>query len=186
MSLRRRSGAFLTPKSRSFQKNSVENVPLWWNIINGLFLGSNVKGGIGTFFSHPNWQVFYRLHNRYTDVSENRVYPQIIHFNRVFHYKPSILGYPYFWKHPYVAFVWGLYNPSGPSTRTRIIYWHNPSTLIIAWFFLAKQVPHKTTKILRKRHVLWMRRVMTFKTSTRQHPHSLKPRALQKATTITR
>ena len=29
-------------------------------------------------------------------------YPQIIHFNWVFHYKPSILGYPYFWKHPYV------------------------------------------------------------------------------------
>ena len=26
--------------------------------------------------------------------------PQIIHFNNVFHYKPSILGYPYFWKHP--------------------------------------------------------------------------------------
>ena len=33
-------------------------------------------------------------------------YPQTIHFNRVFHYKPSILGYPgypYFWKHPYEA-----------------------------------------------------------------------------------
>ena len=29
-------------------------------------------------------------------------YPQIIQFNRVFHYKPSILGYPYFWKHPFV------------------------------------------------------------------------------------
>ena len=28
--------------------------------------------------------------------------PQIIHFNKVFHYKPSILGYPYFWKHPYI------------------------------------------------------------------------------------
>ena len=27
--------------------------------------------------------------------------PQIIHFNKVFHYKTSILGYPYFWKHPY-------------------------------------------------------------------------------------
>ena len=29
-------------------------------------------------------------------------YPQIIHFNRVFHYKPSILGYPYFgsWNDP--------------------------------------------------------------------------------------
>ena len=25
---------------------------------------------------------------------------QIIHFNRVFHYKPSILWYPYFWNHP--------------------------------------------------------------------------------------
>ena len=27
-------------------------------------------------------------------------YPQIIHLNRVFHFQPSILGYPYFWKHP--------------------------------------------------------------------------------------
>ena len=32
-------------------------------------------------------------------------YPQIIQFNRDFHYKPSILGYPYFWKHPFVVFV---------------------------------------------------------------------------------
>ena len=31
-------------------------------------------------------------------------YPQIIHFNRVFHYKPSNLGYPYFWKHPNKSF----------------------------------------------------------------------------------
>ena len=29
-----------------------------------------------------------------------RKWCQIIHFNRVFHYKPSILGYPYFWKPP--------------------------------------------------------------------------------------
>ena len=37
----------------------------------------------------------------YLDLSENSGFsPQIIHFNRVFHYKPSILGYPYFWKHP--------------------------------------------------------------------------------------
>ena len=27
---------------------------------------------------------------------------QIINFNRVSHYKPSILGYPYVWKHPYI------------------------------------------------------------------------------------
>ena len=36
-------------------------------------------------------------------------YPQIIHFNRVFHCKPSILGYPYFWKHPHsYSFRMGL------------------------------------------------------------------------------
>jgi hypothetical protein len=27
-------------------------------------------------------------------------YPQIIHFDRIFHYKPSILGYPHLWKPP--------------------------------------------------------------------------------------
>ena len=27
--------------------------------------------------------------------------PKIIHFYRVFHYKPSIWRYPYFWKHSY-------------------------------------------------------------------------------------
>ena len=35
-------------------------------------------------------------------VSKNRGTPQIIHFNRVFHYQSSILGYPYFWKPPYI------------------------------------------------------------------------------------
>ena len=37
------------------------------------------------------------------DVSENRGTPKssMLIFNRVFRYKPSILGYPYFWKHPY-------------------------------------------------------------------------------------
>ena len=35
------------------------------------------------------------------DVSENSGFsPQIIHFNRVFHYKPSILGYPLFLETP--------------------------------------------------------------------------------------
>ena len=34
-------------------------------------------------------------------VSENRGTPQIIHLNRGFHYKPSILGYHYSWKHPH-------------------------------------------------------------------------------------
>ena len=40
-------------------------------------------------------------------VSENGGFsPQIIHFNRNFHYKSWILGaHPYFWKHLYVIFV---------------------------------------------------------------------------------
>ena len=38
-------------------------------------------------------------------------YPQIIHFNRVFHYKPSNLGYPYFWKHPHIRLFDGLWFP---------------------------------------------------------------------------
>ena len=38
----------------------------------------------------------------HTDVSENSGTPKSSIFNRVFHSKPSILGYPYFWKHPYL------------------------------------------------------------------------------------
>ena len=41
-------------------------------------------------------------------VSENSGTRQIIHFYRVFHYKPSILGYPYFWKHPFGAATIGF------------------------------------------------------------------------------
>ena len=39
--------------------------------------------------------------NHQLDVSENSGFsPKIIHCNGVFHYKSSILGYPYFWKPP--------------------------------------------------------------------------------------
>ena len=38
--------------------------------------------------------LFLETPRSYMDGSENREYPQIIHFNKVFHYKPSILGYP--------------------------------------------------------------------------------------------
>ena len=52
-----------------------------------------------------NWTTTIPLMNHfsssYMDVSEKSGTPQIIHLDRVFHYKPSILGYPYFWKHPY-------------------------------------------------------------------------------------
>ena len=44
------------------------------------------------------------------------VSPQIIHFNRVFHYKPSILGYPYFWKHPYISMLVSVFLLAGAQT----------------------------------------------------------------------
>ena len=42
-----------------------------------------------------------RMTDRHRGVSKYRGIPEIIHFNRICHYKPSILGYPYFWKHQY-------------------------------------------------------------------------------------
>ena len=49
-------------------------------------------------------------------VSENDGTPQIIHFNRGFHYKPSILGYPCFRKHPLLGcprklYIWPWIKP---------------------------------------------------------------------------
>ena len=44
-------------------------------------------------------------------VSKNNCTPQIINFNRVFYYKPSILGYPYFLETPrcFVFFLGGCF-----------------------------------------------------------------------------
>ena len=39
------------------------------------------------------------------DVSKNSGTPKSSIFSRVFHYKASILGYPYFWKHPYSDYI---------------------------------------------------------------------------------
>ena len=46
--------------------------------------------------------------------------PKSSHFNRVFHYKPSILGYHYFWKHPVVfSSYWGY--PPGNDHRSHLL-----------------------------------------------------------------
>ena len=55
------------------------------------------------------WMIFMGIIDNYMGVSKNRgVSPQIIHFNRVFHYfHHPFWGFSfYFWKHPYV-FVTG-------------------------------------------------------------------------------
>ena len=41
-----------------------------------------------------------------------------------FHYKPSILGYPYFWKHPYNVHLSYLYIYIYPIRSTYDIYLH--------------------------------------------------------------
>ena len=57
-------------------------------------------GFLGFFFTHK-----YPPYRPYMDVSENSGTPKSSHSNSVFHYKPSILGYPYFWKHPYRPYI---------------------------------------------------------------------------------
>ena len=56
----------------------------------------SVPGGLSCDSEKPEWN----RREVEIGVSKNRGTPKIIHFNRVFHYKPSILGYRYFWKHP--------------------------------------------------------------------------------------
>ena len=66
----------------------------------------------------------------YMDVSENRGTPKSSHFNRVFHYKPSILGYPYFRKHPYIYVC--------------VFYIHKPMALpkhCISGFSIVNRIP---------------------------------------------
>ena len=47
------------------------------------------------------WRVeIFTIFGNHLVFSENNGTPKIIHINKVFHYKPSILGYPYFWKQP--------------------------------------------------------------------------------------
>ena len=51
--------------------------------------------------------ILYILHNlHYMGVEPKIGVPPNHEFNRGFHYKPSILGYPYFWKHPYGIFTY--------------------------------------------------------------------------------
>ena len=57
----------------------------------------------------PIWRAYFfsdglvKNHHLEMGVSKNRVFfPQIIHVNKVFHYKPSILEYHHFRKHPNV------------------------------------------------------------------------------------
>ena len=45
-------------------------------------------------------------------------HPFLIGFSMVFHYKPSILGYHYFWKHPYTVNNQGFFSAQVVSRST--------------------------------------------------------------------
>ena len=51
--------------------------------LNVLYIQPGKFNTMGENLSRPRYGCF-----------QKKWYPQIIHFNRVFHYKPSILGYP--------------------------------------------------------------------------------------------
>ena len=104
------------------------------------------------------------------DVSENRGTPnQIIQFDRVFHYKPSILGYPCFWKHPsqfhtFPSVTMECWDPTKiRQKKNPSVFWtppKNPSnrlaglTKLISrilkaasgWEFLKRHIPSKSTR----------------------------------------
>ena len=79
------------------------------------------------------------LEGRYMDVSENSGFsPQIIHFNRVFHYKPIHFGVPLFWKHPQVDdemdyLLWFEEAPMLPSYRLDMFFICSMFFLIWRW-----------------------------------------------------
>ena len=80
---------------------------------------------------------------------QNWWYPQIIHFNRVFHYKPSILGTPFFgniqsairWRETHfkkkIKRGWRLLSPNHLTQRTkRMVLYGSWMFLMVLWCFL--------------------------------------------------
>ena len=78
------------------------NQPAEWK--NSCHLSKDAQKASGPESDQYQCEIYLLLGNKsinYMGVSENRGTPKSSIFNRIFHYKPSILGYPCFWKHPY-------------------------------------------------------------------------------------
>ena len=65
-----------------------------WGILSGESGGTKPRFCVECCGRMTSSQSDLFLRRMYLGVSKNRG-------ARVFHYKPSILGYPYFWKHPF-------------------------------------------------------------------------------------
>ena len=87
------------PKLRGFGGDSLSKTPFKVTLTEIVIVLPRSKQT-----SNPKPSPFGRQSTRSTDLYgcfRKWWYPQIIQFNRDFHYKSSILEYPYFWKHPY-------------------------------------------------------------------------------------
>ena len=92
------------PRTRSLEQ--------WHLCASDLFghLGQTHPGRSETAIQSCNhresWRVDHLIHSgcewllRCVGVSINGGYPQLIHFNGIFHYKPSVVGYPHSWNPP--------------------------------------------------------------------------------------
>ena len=99
--LGRRNFPFAGPQTPSFQVLWPFDLPTHCAILSGMPFRYQIR--------HPKKVISYS-NRSHMGVSKNRgVLPQIIHFNRVFPYKPSILGYPYFWVNTHMPYIWNMY-----------------------------------------------------------------------------
>ena len=79
----------------------------------------------------------------YVGVSENGGFsPQLIHFDKDFHYKSSVLRYHYFWKHPYVDPFWY------PSDEKKKGFLGSPDSISVPSldFFLVKNLSGRMSR----------------------------------------
>ena len=101
----------------------------------------------------------------YIDVSENSDTPKssiLIGFSWVFHYKPSILGYPYFWKHPHNLCCLGYIREIDRSDRSR-----SPSSRASTLLGLRWNAPRSSSRLVDlwrvgKWLLIWIARLAMF------------------------
>jgi len=70
-----------------------------------------------TLSTIPNWEKKTWNKTIHMGVSKNMGTPK----SSMFHYKPSILGYPYFWKHPHLSVVDFLFFADGSNDQSALV-----------------------------------------------------------------
>ena len=87
-------------------------------------------------------------------VSKNR---GTLKSSRVFHYKPSILGYPYFWKHPYNLFSIIFGRKDEMETEVVVCWfshWRSLQNMRSSWFVISEDHPKSKMPGCTKNHAL--------------------------------